>query len=115
MDYELLFLKSLTLTVLIETAVLIVFFRLVVKIKTISIYRLLFTGFIASFATLPYLWFILPNYIEQSLWYMIIGESFAVLMETVIIGALLKIDLLKSFFCSLACNMISFFIGLVVF
>ena len=114
MDYELLFLKSLTLTVFIETICLCLFFRFVVKSKNISIQRLITTGIIASFATLPYLWFILSNYIDQRVWYIITGESFAVIMETLIIGAILRVNLLKSFLSSLTCNMISFLIGLLI-
>lgn len=114
MDYEILFLKSLILTILIESIVLIVLFRLIIRNENLSIYRLLSTGFIASFATLPYLWFILPNFVDQKIWYMIIGESFAVLMETYIIGVILKIKLSISFLSSVTCNLISFLIGLAI-
>lgn len=114
MDYELLFLKSLFLTVFIETVVLFLFFRFVVKLGNTSIYRLITTGIIASMTTLPYLWFILPNFIDQRIWYVIVGESFAILVETLIIGVILRVNLLKSFLSSLTCNMISFLIGLII-
>jgi len=114
MDYELLFLKSLLLTISIETVVLYLFFRYVVKLENTSLHRLIFTGVIASMTTLPYLWFILPDYIEQRLWYAIIGESFAVFVETLIIGNILRVKLLKSFLCSFTCNMISFLTGLII-
>jgi hypothetical protein len=107
-----LFLKSLILTILIEMSVLIIFIRFVIKKKEISLPRLLFTGFIASFATLPYLWYIFPTYIDQKGWYIIVSESFAVLIESFIILAILRISYLKAFLCSIACNMISFVIGL---
>jgi len=114
MEYELLFLKCLALTILIETLVLITYFRWIIKRKEIRISRLLVTGFIASFATLPYLWFIFPNYIDQKIAYMFIGESFAVLVETIIIGLALRIKFLQSFLCSLLCNGISFLVGLII-
>ena len=114
MDYELLFLKSLVLTILIETSVLIIFFRLIVKQKDIVLSKLLIAGFIASFATLPYLWFIFPVYISPKIWYIIIGESFAILTETVIIRAILRAKLIPSFFCSLSCNTVSFLTGLLL-
>jgi len=114
MDYELLFLKSLALTIVIETFVMIVFFRLIIKQRDIEISRLLITGFIASFATLPYLWFVFPNYIDQKIWYVIIGESFAVLVETFIIGVILKTKFIQSLWCSLSCNAISFLTGLII-
>jgi len=114
MDYELMFLKALVLTIFIETLVIIVFFQLVIKRKGIEISKLLITGIIASFATLPYLWFVFPIFIEQKIWYAIIGESFAVLVETFIIGAILRTKLVTSLLCSFTCNMISFLIGLIL-
>ena len=114
MNYELLFLKSLALTIFIETVVMVIYFQYIVKLKEIQVSRLLVTGFIASFASLPYLWFIFPNFIDQKIAYVIIGESFAILVETMIIGAILRIKFMKSFACSLACNLISFFTGLMI-
>jgi len=114
MDYELLFLKSLVLTISIETVVLIIFFRWIIKQKDVEISRLLITGIIASFATLPYLWFIFPVYIDQKIWYVIFAESFAVLVETIIIGVILRTNFTQSFLCSLTCNMISFLLGLII-
>jgi len=114
MDYEMLFLKSLVLTIFIESVVLVLFFRLVVRNEHISLSRLLSTGLIASLATLPYLWFILPMYVDQKLWYIVIGETFAVLMETFIIGGMLRITVLKSFLSSFTCNLISFLVGLTI-
>lgn len=109
-----LFLKSLMQTVLIETAVLLILFKFLFKAKEIKVHRLLFTGLFASFATLPYLWFVLPTYFDQRIWYILVGESFAVVMESFIIMALLRIKYLKAFFTSIACNLISFSIGLLI-
>ena len=114
MDYELMFLKALSLTIFIETLVITVFFRLIIKRKEIEISKLLTTGIIASFATLPYLWFIFPIYIDHKICYAIIGESFAVLVETFIIGAILRTKFSTSFLCSFTCNMVSFLIGLII-
>lgn len=114
MDYQWLFLKSLALTILIESIVLTIFFRFVVKSEKLSIYRLLFTGFVASFATLPYLWFILPGYIDLKVWYIIIGESFAILFESIVISAMLRTRYRISLISSLTCNLISFGTGLLI-
>lgn len=114
MDYEILFLKSLALTIFIETIVLMMFFRLIVRNKEANLSRLMSTGFLASFATLPYLWFILPNFTDQRIWYIIIGEFFAILAETVIIGTMLRLNFLKSLLCSFTCNMASFLTGLLL-
>lgn len=115
MDFELLFFKGLIATIAIETVALILFVRWLLKNKAISIYRLMGTGFFASFATLPYLWFILPYFVEQRMAYIVCGESFAVIMETFIIGLLLKTKIGTSFLISLTCNAISFSIGLLIF
>lgn len=114
MDYEMLFLKSLMQTVLIETAVLLILFKLLFKAKEIKVHRILFTGLLASFATLPYLWFVLPAYIDQRIWYILVGESFAVVMESFIFVYLFKVRYPKAFFASLVSNMISFSIGLLI-
>lgn len=114
MDYEMLFLKSLMQTVLIETAVLLILFKLLFKAKEIKVHRILFTGLLASFATLPYLWFVLPAYFDQRIWYILVGESFAVVMESFIYAYLLQIRYPKAFLASLVCNLISFSIGLLI-
>ena len=114
MDYDLMFLKGLALTIFIETVVLIGYFRLITKRKDINYSRMLMTGFIASFATLPYLWYFFPSFIFHKMAYIVIGESFAVLVETGIIAAILRTKLSTSFFCSLTCNLISFFTGLLL-
>lgn len=114
MTYEYLFLKSLAITILIEASVLILLFRLVFKSEKTEIWRLLITGFLASFATLPYLWFIFPNYFAQSSWYMIFSESFAVLAESVIIMVMLRIGYWRALLTSFVCNLVSFSIGLLL-
>jgi len=113
MDYELMFLKGLAWTIFLETAVMIVYFRLIDKRIHHRISKLLQTGFIASFATLPYLWFVFPIFMEHKIAYVVVGETFAVLMETLIINALLRTQLRSSFLCSLTCNMFSFITGLI--
>ena len=114
MTYELLFLKALSMTIAIETPVLIVFIRLIIRQKDVGITRLLITGFIASFATLPYLWFIFPNFIHPKMLYIIACESFAVLIESIIIYATLRTRIFISILASFVCNMISFLTGLLI-
>ncbi len=114
MDYELLFLKSLLLTVSIETVVLYLLCRFAIKPENTTLYRIVATGVLASMATLPYLWFIFPVYIDQRIWYIIISETVAVLAETLIIGVVLRVNLLKSFVCSFSCNAASFLTGVIL-
>lgn len=115
MDYELFFVKSLIVTILIETSVLIFVYRRLLKHSETPLVGLLSAGFIASFATLPYLWFLLPYWIDQQLWYVVVGELFAVLMESFILWAMLHATYLKSLMASFLCNLISFLIGIMLF
>lgn len=115
MSYEFLFLKGLSATIFIETIVLILFVRLLLKDKDISLVKLLGTGFFTSFATLPYLWFFLPYFVSEQMVYIVSGESFAVIMETFILSLFLRTKIGTSFLISFTCNAISFSIGLLMF
>ncbi|HET6559789.1 MAG TPA: hypothetical protein VFG54_20855 [Prolixibacteraceae bacterium] len=75
---------------------------------------LLLTGVIATMATLPYLWFIFPMFIHSKLWYNVVCESFAVVVESVIILGLLRIRYPKALLISLICNMASYGIGWLI-
>jgi len=114
MDYEMSFLKALLFTISIETAVLFILFKLFYKSLKIKNWLLLLTGILTSFSTLPYLWFILPVFIHAKLWYTITSELTAIIVESFIIMGLLRINYSKSLLVSVACNMSSFFIGLII-
>lgn len=113
MEYESLFLISLLLTVVIETIVMLVYFRLTKS--TIKPLPILFTGWIASFSTLPYLWFVLPVFIWDNAQYVVVAELTAIVLETFIIKGVLKTNWLHSFCSSLVCNATSFLLGLLIF
>lgn len=114
MEYEIGFLKALLLTITIETAVLFLLFKVVFKPLTTSNWLLLLTGILATFATLPYLWFILPLFIHAKLWYIIVCEGLAISLESVIIFGLLKINYPKALLVSVICNTTSYLVGLLV-
>ncbi|HLN72959.1 MAG: hypothetical protein ACM3O8_10405 [Methylococcaceae bacterium] len=114
MEYEFNFLKALLLTITIETTVLFLLFYTVFKSEKPVNWLLLLTGVIATMATLPYLWFIIPLFIHAKLWYNIVCESLAVVVESVIILGLLRIKYPKAFLVSLICNMASYGIGLLI-
>lgn len=114
MIYELNFLKALLLTISVETAVMFLLFKLVYKSLNISKLLLIFTGILTTFSTLPYLWFILPLFIQSRVPYIILSELSAVLIESVIILGILRISYRKALFVSLTCNMVSFIIGLLI-
>lgn len=114
MVYEFSFLKALLLTIFIETSVLFLLFKLVYKSIHIKKWLLVLTGILASFSTLPYLWFILPIFVHSELFYVIVSEASAVLLESVIVLGLLRISYKKAFIISFTCNMTSFLIGLLI-
>ena len=112
--YEQEFLKTLALTIAIETIVLFVLFKVFFRKIEIKNYLLLLTGIIATFATLPYLWFIIPVFIKSKLWYHAIGEISVTLIESLIIMAFLRIKYPMALFVSFVCNATSYLIGLLI-
>lgn len=112
-SYEILFFKALFLTIVIETIILFVLIKVFFRQKAIKIKEILFTGIFASFATLPYLWFVLPTFLKNQTLYVISGEAGVVLAETIIYYFILKTKLLNSFILSFICNMCSFGFGLI--
>lgn len=113
MHYELLFLKSLALTITIETAILIVVTKVLLK-QEIKTKYLILTGVVATMATLPYFWFIYPLFIKSKVFYYLASETSAVMIETFIIYAITRINILKSALLSFACNGTSYIIGLII-
>lgn len=114
MEYELDFLKALFLTIIIETAVLFLLFYSQLKKEKPANWLLLLTGIVTTMATLPYLWFIIPLFIQSKLWYTLVCESLAVLVESVIILGLLKVKYPKALLISFVCNMASYLVGLLI-
>ena len=116
MLYEYEFLISLAFTLFIEIIILYILIRCFCKDEgaKISNSLLVFTGFLSSFATLPYLWFIIPLFIKTRSQYILFGESFVILLESLIIFFLLRVNLKKSFSISLICNILSFLMGLIL-
>jgi hypothetical protein len=114
MEYEIDFLKSLTLTILIESVVLIIAVRVLFSEKYFSLWILALTGIIASFTTLPYLWFVLPLFIKSKIYYILVSELSAIIIETFIISGFLRINIKHAIVMSAICNMISYSAGLVI-
>lgn len=115
MIYEYEFLKALLLTIFLETLILFFVARSIFKInKKIPNILLIFSGVFCSFLTLPYVWFILPVLIKSRLIFIILGETFAVLVEAVIYWFILKISFKRSLILSFVCNMFSFLVGLLL-
>jgi len=113
MQYEHLFLFSLFLTLIIEIPVLFLIIKYFFKIK-VKNSLLLFTGFLCSFATLPYIWFIFPLFLKTYLSYTIIGELIVFLLESIILYFMLDLNIKKALTASFICNFISFTLGLII-
>jgi hypothetical protein len=114
MLYEYKFLISLLLTIIVEIISLFILIKFFFKKEKIKNQILFFAGFLCSFATLPYLWFIIPLLVKTRLPYILIGEIFVVLIESFIIFFMLKINYKKSIIISFICNIISFLLGLLL-
>ncbi|MDD3084178.1 MAG: hypothetical protein PHP82_04085 [Candidatus ainarchaeum sp.] len=112
--YELNFLFSLIITLIIEIFVLILLIKKIFKITKISITKIIFVGFIASFATMPYLWFVIPTFLLNRIQFIIIGELIVFLVELLIYNQFLELSLKKSAIISLICNLSSIIIGLII-
>jgi hypothetical protein len=105
---------SLFLTTIIETAVLFLLIRYYFKANDISNSLLLFAGIFSSFSTLPYLWFLLPQFIDSYGILAIVGETSVILTEAIIYYFVLKVNLSRALQLSFSCNISSFLIGLAI-
>jgi hypothetical protein len=114
MDYEIDFLISLFFTISVELIVLVALAKTVYKKNNQPLWLLILTGFIASMATLPYFWFVLPLFIHTKLYYRLTSEILAVIIETFIIYGFLRLDIKKALLISAICNLFSYFTGLLI-
>jgi len=112
--YFLSFLKSLVITVILETTILFFLSKLFFKKDNIKTWKIILTWVVASSATLPILRFILPFIFHDYIVYAIVGEIFVTFAEVFIIKYLLDINRQKSTLASVACNLFSVIIGLML-
>jgi len=113
MLYETRFLISLLLTLIIEIPIVFVIVRYVFKLKKIKLSKILIVTFLASALTLPYLWFVLPPYGLANN-YVIIGEIFVILAESLVYNYFFELDWERAFLVSFLANLTSALIGLVL-
>ena len=111
MLYETRFLLALITTWTIEIPVLIIFVRCLFHRINLSLAGIAGAGLLCTALTLPYLWFVLPPFVDAA-YYPVIGETLVVIVEAVIINRVLGLDAARAFVCSLMMNMVSFLIGL---
>lgn len=111
MPYEVSFLYSLFITLIVEVP--IVFFLVHYLYKKLEKWNIVFVGIIASTLTLPYFWFILPMYISNRTFYILVGELIIILIEAFIYFRLLKLKIGQALFISLVVNLASVLVGLL--
>ena len=109
--YETRFLLALVTTWVIEIPVLVALLRYVFRDKALPLTKIIFTGVLCTALTLPYLWFVLPPYVDAA-YYLLIGECLVVLVEAVILNRLLGLGWKRAAICSVLMNAASFFLGL---
>ena len=113
MLYEPRCLLALVTTWVIEISVLIALIRYVFRDKTLPLIKILGMGALCTALTLPYLWLILPPYIDAAN-YIIIGETLVFLVEAFILNHLLGMKPAVALVCSFFMNLASFLLGLVL-
>lgn len=114
--FEARFLIALVLTVAVETAVLLALIRLLYKAPIVSIgwARCIFAGFFASFATIPYLWFVLPAFIHSYTAMVVTGEIGAFLLEALAYVFLLNQPFRRTVVLSFVANLSSVVLGYII-
>ena len=115
MEYELLFLAALLITVAVETLVLYLVLRRLFKRNKLPAKLIIFAGVFCSFATLPYAWFVLPAFIRPYSLIVPAAEISVALAEALMLWFILKISAKEALIASFLCNAASFAFGLLLF
>lgn len=111
-SYELMFLKALITTVIIEVLVLLGLWKLLFKKEKLE--KVIFFGIVASTLTLPYVWFVFPVFFRGFGW-IIFAELFAFLAESLIYKMSFSISWKIALVISFICNLASLLLGLIIF
>jgi len=111
------FLEALGATIGVEGLVLLILARTLYArgLSNISVPRLFLIAFFTSFATIPYLWFLLPYFIATYWKLLVFGEIGVWLVETIFYRLVLVADLKQAALISLICNTVSVCVGWIIF
>jgi len=104
------FFIALGVTSLVEVPLAFLIVRYLLREKRLAWHRILIIAFFASFSSLPYLWFIMPPYLDAH-YYLIYGESLVVAYEFLFYWYFLGIKWHKALVLSVLCNVISYYLG----
>src|SRR3989338_1294063 len=110
MRYEILFLIALFLTLLIEVPTLVLLIKVFFKLKKLSSSKMVFVGFVATFSSIPYFWFVFPVFLDVR-YLLVVGEGMVCLWEAFVYCFLLKIGFKKAVGLSIFLNLLSFWTG----
>ena len=112
MSYEVSFLYSLVVTLVVEVTVVYIFGKYFYNNK--DKLGIVFAGIISSALTLPYFWFILPAFIANRVMYITTGEVAIIIVEAFIYFRLLKLKFRQALFVSIIANLVSVLVGLLI-
>jgi len=112
MTYELSFLFSLILTLIVEIPIVFLMVRYINK--AIDKLNIILSGALASTLTLPYFWFVMPAYVSNRMLYIVIGESLIILIEALIYYRLLKLKFTQALLVSFIANLASVIVGYLI-
>jgi hypothetical protein len=113
MLYETRFILALITTWCIEVPILFAVIRFILHDKTQPAIRIAGVGVLCTALTLPYLWFILPPYVDAAQ-YIVIGETLVFLTEAFILNRLLTLKPVIALECSFIMNLASFLLGFLL-
>jgi hypothetical protein len=115
--YEVDFLKSFGMTIGLEITVLLILFNIPVLRKSPepkpANHKVILAGFFCTFATLPWLWFVLPAFVQDRFWYTLVGEVSIFLIEGVMLYLMLPLNILRAILYSFLANLVSWGLGVL--
>ncbi len=106
--YEYAFLEAWGITVVVETAVLLL---LNYWQKSAKITDVMVAGVVSSSLTIPYLWFVMPIFFDSRTLYVYTSECLIILIEALILYKFLPLSLKQAFVVSLIANLASIGVG----
>lgn len=112
MLYEYLFLQSLLFTWIIEIPLLYLSVHYGLK-KDTPAGDIIAAGVLMTAVTLPYLWFVMPPFLDMS-WYPVNGEIIVAFIESVIIWHMLQLKYIHSLIIAAFVNTASYALGLLI-
>jgi hypothetical protein len=104
------FLLSLLSTLLVELPLLAIVLRLFGEGRRLPLTTVLSAGALASIATLPYLWFLVPRIVPGP-YYLPVGETLVMAAEALILRLVLGLRPLACVMASALCNLGSWLAG----